>query len=42
MTPRVGDQQNTLAGGNWTPWSIIAVSSGIYFGSIGAQAQPKD
>ena len=30
----MGDQQNNIAGGNWTPWSILAVSSSIYFGSI--------
>ena len=30
----MGDQQNTIAGGIWTPWSILAVSTSIFFGSI--------
>ena len=34
MVLRVGDQQKTIAGGNWAPWSILAVSSSIYFGRI--------
>ena len=32
MVHRVGDRQNTMVGGNRTPWSILAVSSSIYFG----------
>ena len=31
MVPRVG---NNIAGGNWTPWSILAVSSSFCSGSI--------
>ena len=27
-------EQITFAGGNWSTWSILAVSSSIYFGSI--------
>ena len=29
----MGDQQNTMAGGNWTSWSLLAVRSSNYFGS---------
>ena len=34
MVPLVGDRANFFPGGNWSTWSVLAVSSIIYFGSI--------
>ena len=34
MVPLVGDRANFFPGGNWSTWSVLAVSSIIYFGSM--------
>ena len=33
-------EQSTFAGGNWSTWSILALGSSVYFGSIYCEHSP--